>query len=203
MAFASAPLQRAVRQPGVLRRPGQHTRRHRDLRARARAGAAHDPGRDRAGAPRGPRSEGVGPCRLHRASCGGDRAAVPRLDGRHGRGPHPRGLCCSASLLAYAYARVGAVRGALTVLSPLPLVVLGLFLLVSPVSELVLASGAEARAGSSDARSTPVVFIVFDELPDVVAHGTVEAPSTTRSTRTSPPSPGPPVGTATRQRSPT
>jgi hypothetical protein len=56
------------------------------------------------------------------------------------------------------------VRTFITVLSPVPLLFLVLFLVVSPVSELVLPEDAEAVAGQSRSR-TPVVFVVFDELP--------------------------------------
>jgi len=64
---------------------------------------------------------------------------------------------------ALAYARVGAVRSLLTVLAPAPLVFIALFLLVSPVSGIVLGHAPEARA--SVGAQAPVVMIVFDELP--------------------------------------
>jgi hypothetical protein len=66
--------------------------------------------------------------------------------------------------LATLYARAAPVRSFLTVLSPAPLLFLVLFLFVSPVSELVLPEGAEAVAGESGSK-TPVVMVVFDELP--------------------------------------
>ena len=66
--------------------------------------------------------------------------------------------------LAALYARAAAVRTFITVLSPVPLLFLVLFLVVSPVSELVLPEDAEAVAGQSRSR-TPVVVVVFDELP--------------------------------------
>jgi hypothetical protein len=66
---------------------------------------------------------------------------------------------------AALYARAAPARAFLTVLSPAPLLFLVLFLAVSPVSELVLPSGgAEAIAGPRTSR-TPVVMVVFDELP--------------------------------------
>ena len=64
---------------------------------------------------------------------------------------------------ALAYARVAALHSLLTVLAPAPLVLLVLFLLVSPVSELVLDSAPDARP-SVDTQA-PVVMVVFDELP--------------------------------------
>ena len=65
---------------------------------------------------------------------------------------------------AIAYLRFEAVRSVLTVLSPVPLVVLVIFLLFSPVSKLVLPQdGASASAVSPDA-SVPVVWVTFDEL---------------------------------------
>jgi Sulfatase len=67
--------------------------------------------------------------------------------------------------LAALYARAAPVRTFLTVLTPAPLLFLVLFLFVSPVSELVLPEGgAEAIAGEARSR-TPVVMVVFDELP--------------------------------------
>jgi hypothetical protein len=66
---------------------------------------------------------------------------------------------------AALYARAAPVRAFLTVLSPAPLLFLLIFLAFSPVSELVLPSaGSEAVAGPS-ASKTPVVMVVFDELP--------------------------------------
>jgi Sulfatase len=76
----------------------------------------------------------------------------------------PVALLAGAGVAAL-YARAAPVRTFVTVISPAPLLFLVLFLLVSPVSELVLPErGAEAVAG--DARSNiPVVMVVFDELP--------------------------------------
>lgn len=65
---------------------------------------------------------------------------------------------------AAAYATVGGVRTALTVLLPAPLVFAGLFLFASPVARLLSAPSGEVAAlpGRSD---TTVVLLVFDELP--------------------------------------
>ena len=66
---------------------------------------------------------------------------------------------------AALYARAAPARAFLSVLSPAPVLFLVLFLAFSPVSELVLpAGGAEAIAGARSS-STPVVVVVFDELP--------------------------------------
>ena len=65
---------------------------------------------------------------------------------------------------AFAYRRVAAVPAVLTVLGPLPLVFLVLFLFGSDVSKLVLPED-DAATSAADVRSdVPVVFIVFDEL---------------------------------------
>ena len=57
------------------------------------------------------------------------------------------------------------MRSFVAFISPAPLLFLVLFLVVSPVSELVLPEGgAEAVAGESRSR-TPVVMVVLDELP--------------------------------------
>lgn len=65
---------------------------------------------------------------------------------------------------AALYARAAPARAFLTVLSPAPVLFLVLFLVVSPVSDLVFPEGAEAVAGTSRS-DTPVVMVVFDELP--------------------------------------
>ncbi len=76
----------------------------------------------------------------------------------------PVALLAGAGLAAL-YARAAPVRSFVTVISPAPLLFLVLFLFISPVSELVLPEGgAEAVAGESRSR-TPVVMVVFDELP--------------------------------------
>ena len=67
-------------------------------------------------------------------------------------------------VVALLYARLAPIRSFLTVLSPAPLVFLVLFLLVSPVSELTLARGADVRLANVEARA-PVVMVVFDEFP--------------------------------------
>lgn len=78
---------------------------------------------------------------------------------------------------ALLYARLAPIRSFLTVLSPAPLVFLVLFLLISPVSDLTLASGAEVRLANVDARA-PVVMVVFDEFPVtdlLTAEGEIDA----------------------------
>jgi hypothetical protein len=65
---------------------------------------------------------------------------------------------------AVAYARTRAVPTILSVLGPAPLLFLVLFLLVSPVSKLVLPQEG-ASAADADVRSqAPVVLLLFDEL---------------------------------------
>lgn len=63
-----------------------------------------------------------------------------------------------------AYARVEPVRSFVSVLTLAPVVFLVLFLFISPVSRITLADEAEARATGQPSR-TPVVLVVFDELP--------------------------------------
>ena len=69
-------------------------------------------------------------------------------------------------LLAAAYARAEPLRSFLTILSPAPLVFLVLFLFTAPVSKLVFAEEAEARAVGGVTRA-PVVVVLFDELPSI------------------------------------
>jgi Sulfatase len=70
----------------------------------------------------------------------------------------------AAAASLYAFAR--PARMLLSVLGPAPLLFVGLFLLVSPASRLVLASAPEPRLARVSA-SAPVVVVVFDELPTV------------------------------------
>lgn len=66
--------------------------------------------------------------------------------------------------IAVAYVRSGGVRLVITVLAVAPVVFLAGFLLFSPVSQLVTGkqSGGVASAATGD---TPVVLVIFDELP--------------------------------------
>lgn len=66
---------------------------------------------------------------------------------------------------AALYARAAAVRSFATVLSPAPALFLVLFLAFSPVSELVLPAGAAGAVAVAARSDTPVVMVVFDELP--------------------------------------
>ena len=65
---------------------------------------------------------------------------------------------------ATLYSRARAVRTFLTILVPVPLVFLALFLVGSPISKLVFVEQAEARTVAVDS-TTPVVLIAFDEFP--------------------------------------
>jgi hypothetical protein len=65
---------------------------------------------------------------------------------------------------AAAYARTRWARAVLTVLSPAPVVFLVAFLVVSPVSKLAFPSDVEVSGADVTSR-TPVVVVVFDELP--------------------------------------
>jgi hypothetical protein len=66
----------------------------------------------------------------------------------------------------WAYARLGPVRLGATALSPATLAFLAFFLLFSPASRLVLGAAPEPRLGRA-ASDTPVVLVVFDELPTI------------------------------------
>lgn len=64
---------------------------------------------------------------------------------------------------AWLYAGRGGVRSFLTVLTPAPAVFLAIFLLLSPVAELVLPQD-DVSAASAEGGGAPVVMVVFDEL---------------------------------------
>ncbi|MFM8561475.1 MAG: sulfatase-like hydrolase/transferase [Solirubrobacterales bacterium] len=68
-------------------------------------------------------------------------------------------------LLALLYARQAAVRSVLTWLSPAPLVVLILFLFLSPISDILFPAEGQARVVDDKGNGTPVFLIVFDEAP--------------------------------------
>jgi hypothetical protein len=68
--------------------------------------------------------------------------------------------------IVVAYLRAPTARRFLSVLTPAPAVFLAMFLLFSPVSELVLRQEASA-VGAAVQSNTPVVLIVFDEFPTI------------------------------------
>jgi hypothetical protein len=78
---------------------------------------------------------------------------------------------------AAAYARAAVVRTFLTFLSPAPLVFLFLFLVVSPVSDLLSTGEASASVDGPIRSSTPIVFVLFDELPvsTLTSDGVIDA----------------------------
>jgi hypothetical protein len=68
------------------------------------------------------------------------------------------------ALATLAYARAAPVRSFMNVLTPVPLVFLFLFLVVSPVSKVAFASDATARNVGGVSRANLVV-VLFDEFP--------------------------------------
>ena len=89
----------------------------------------------------------------------------------------PAGLAAVAIAIAagtagaLVYARVRATRSFLTLLAPVPLVFVALFLFHSPASKLVRAGQPEARAATVPVAAVrnqaPVVVILFDEFSTV------------------------------------
>ncbi len=70
------------------------------------------------------------------------------------------------------------MRTFLTVLSPAPLLFVVLFLVFSPVSDLVMPGDAASSVGGPASSKTPIVHIVLDELPTTTltgADGTIDA----------------------------
>jgi hypothetical protein len=79
---------------------------------------------------------------------------------------------------AVLYARAAALRSFLTVLSVAPVVVLLIFLVVSPVRGLLFPSDAGGAVAGPTRSTVPVVQVVFDELPTSTltrADGTIDA----------------------------
>jgi hypothetical protein len=66
---------------------------------------------------------------------------------------------------AYLYARVSGVRSFATLIAVAPVVVLVLFLIVSPVRGLLFPSDAGGAVTGPTQSSTPIVHVVLDELP--------------------------------------
>lgn len=77
----------------------------------------------------------------------------------------PAAAAVGAGILV-GYWRAAVARRFFNVLTPAPAVFLAIFLLFSPVSELVLRREA-AAAGAPVSSHTPVVLIIFDELPTI------------------------------------
>jgi hypothetical protein len=76
------------------------------------------------------------------------------------------------------YARAAGVRSFVTVLSPAPLIVLLLFLVVSPVRGLLFPSEAGGAVAGPSRSQTPIVHVVLDELPQSTladARGRIDA----------------------------
>ncbi len=92
---------------------------------------------------------------------------------------------------AFLYARAAGVRSFVTVLSPAPLIVLLLFLVVSPVRGLLFPSEAGGSVAGPTRSSVPIVHVVLDELPQSTlanARGEIDAelfPNFARLARTS------------------
>jgi hypothetical protein len=66
---------------------------------------------------------------------------------------------------ALLYLRTTVARTFLTVLSPAPLVVLVLFLIFSPVEDLLFPREASGSLAGPTRSSTPIVHVILDELP--------------------------------------
>ncbi|HKG36990.1 MAG TPA: sulfatase-like hydrolase/transferase, partial [Solirubrobacterales bacterium] len=71
----------------------------------------------------------------------------------------------AGGLFAFALVRVAFVRSLLDVLAVAPLLFLGLFLFAGDTSELVLPHEEKGALGVKVPSDTPVVVLVFDELP--------------------------------------
>jgi len=79
---------------------------------------------------------------------------------------------------AALYARASGVRSFVTVLSPAPLIVLLLFLVVSPVRGLLFPGAAGGTVTGPSRSTVPIVHVVLDELPQATlaaANGRIDA----------------------------
>ena len=82
----------------------------------------------------------------------------------------PGALALGAAAAA-VYARIAGVRTFATVLSPAPLIVLIVFLVVSPVRGLLFPDEPRAAGATPSRSATPIVQIVLDELPQTTLTG--------------------------------
>ena len=73
-------------------------------------------------------------------------------------------MVAATTLCAVAYSKLAAVRSFATVLGAAPILFAGIFLLGSPAHVLLRSTSVVAADQTGDAR-TPVVLVVFDELP--------------------------------------
>ena len=75
------------------------------------------------------------------------------------------------ALVGWAFLRTAGMRSFLTVLTPAPFIFLALFLFTAPISNILMpsteGSGSSDNPGESG-NSTPVVLVIFDELPNAV-----------------------------------
>jgi hypothetical protein len=80
----------------------------------------------------------------------------------------PLGLALGAVVVAF-YARSGGLRSLVSILGIAPIAVVALLLFFSPVNDIVFPSGETttkaATVASGAAPTTPVVVMIFDELP--------------------------------------
>jgi len=76
------------------------------------------------------------------------------------------GAAFAGAGFAPLYARAPGVRSFVTVLAPAPLIFLVLFLVLSPIAELLRPEpGVQAATGAPG--RTPVILLIFDELPTI------------------------------------
>ena len=106
---------------------------------------------------------------LHLAFVGGLIALMIWQAFNHGGSAPAGSVVVPVSLLvgglaAVAYWRLAPVRSWVTVLTPAPLVVLAMFLVFSPIRALAF-GGEGHRPPAVSASSTPVVWVMLDELP--------------------------------------
>ena len=68
-------------------------------------------------------------------------------------------------LVAWAFWKTAGMRTFLSVITPVPFIFLALFLFASPISDLVTPSAQGTTVGGLGGSQTPVVMVIFDEMP--------------------------------------
>jgi len=73
------------------------------------------------------------------------------------------------ALVGWGFLRTAGMRSFLTVLTPAPFIFLALFLFTAPISNILMPSSEGSSSSNNpgeSGNSTPVVLIIFDELPN-------------------------------------
>jgi hypothetical protein len=69
------------------------------------------------------------------------------------------------ALVGWAFWKTAGMRSFLSIITPAPFIFLALFLFASPVADIIMPSSGGSTASGESGNATPVVLVIFDELP--------------------------------------